>query len=511
MSDVSETAGELGISYDERSLAEGVLSNSQDELQITQRLCELLLRSQYGAAYLIANQQVAGGVSHPGTFLAQAIGALLYGSAAAAAEGRAALYKITDALSEQQQASFYSLLVQPVVPNLLGKMFYGGDSVGTLQLLDIVTAASPCLRPVFDLSASIEPVNLSAMRVRGAERARLINMLPAPPPHRRRRAVVAIRDLIFPQNPASRPHEAGPHIHAGLVSYGWNSVFCGLACRDAVEDYRLIAARCQDEQADLLLLDEQIFDSHFGWAVRGQMIAELRRALPSLQVVGVYLDAWILDPSLIREAVSILDAVWSPSPSQPVWQEATIAAKCIFSPPPFVIPKDVVLRKLIPQMFFGGAVMGYNWHRAFWLTAAEAAKLPIEKRLTDHASDGLPAMESSVGYMRELADATCVVNFSLRPDLSRIATGRSFETCLAGSLLVQEASPDMDYYFVAGEHYLEFTTFAELRAIARFLLDRPDEAEEIRSQGAAFARQRYNAYSIVGSLDRHLSALSDPN
>jgi hypothetical protein len=68
MSDVSETAGELGISDDERSLAEGVLSNSQDELQVTQGLCELLLRSQYGAAYLIANQQVAGGVAHPGLF-----------------------------------------------------------------------------------------------------------------------------------------------------------------------------------------------------------------------------------------------------------------------------------------------------------------------------------------------------------------------------------------------------------------------------------------------------------
>ena len=62
-------------------------------------------------------------------------------------------------------------------------MFYGGISVGTLQLLEVVTAASPCLRPVFDLSASVEPVNLSKMRVRGAERARLINMLPAPPSH----------------------------------------------------------------------------------------------------------------------------------------------------------------------------------------------------------------------------------------------------------------------------------------------------------------------------------------
>jgi hypothetical protein len=241
------------------------------------------------------------------------------------------------------------------------------------------------------------------------------------------------------------------------------------------------------------------------------MIAELRRALPSLQVVGVYLDAWILDPATIREAVSILDAVWSPSPSQPVWQEATIAPKCIFSPPPFVIPRYVVVRQLVPQMFFGGAVMGYNWHRAFGLTAAAAAKLPIEKRLANHVFDGLPAMESSVGYMRELADATCAVNFSLRPDLSRIATGRSFETCLAGSLLVQEASPDMDYYFVAGEHYLEFTTFAELCAIARFLSERPEEAEEIRTQGSEFARERYNAHSIVGTLDRHLAALSAAN
>ncbi len=507
MSDVSETAGELGISDDERFLAENVLSKSQDELQTTHGLCELLLRSHYGAAYLIAKQQVASGVAHPGAFFAQAVGGLLYCDTAAAVQGRAALYKISDALSAQQQASFYSLLVKPVVPNLLGKMFYGGNSVGTLQLLEVVTAASPCLRPVFDLSASVEPVNLSKMRVRGAERARLINMLPAPPSHPPRRAVVAIRDLIFPQNPGSRPHEIGPHIHAGLVAYGWNSVFCALACRNAAEDYRLIAARCVEEQADLLVLDEQIIDSHVGWAVRGQMIAELRRVLPSLQIVGVYLDAWILDPVALREAVSILDAVWSPSPSQEVWREATVATKCIFSPPPFVIPEDVAPRLLAPQMFFGGAVMGYNWHRAFWLTAAAAAKLPIETRLTTHASDGLPAMESSVCYMRELADATCVVNFSLRPDLSRIATGRSFETCLAGSLLVQEASPDLDYYFVAGEHYIEFTTFAELCAIARFLTEKPEEAEEIRMRGSNFARERYNAHSIVGSLDRHLAAL----
>ena len=60
--------------------------------------------------------------------------------------------------------------------------------------------------------------------------------------------MVAIRDLIFPQNPGSRPHEIGPHIHAGLVAYRWNSVFCALACRNAAEDYRLIAGRLVEDK-----------------------------------------------------------------------------------------------------------------------------------------------------------------------------------------------------------------------------------------------------------------------
>jgi spore maturation protein CgeB len=92
----------------------------------------------------------------------------------------------------------------------------------------------------------------------------------------------------------------------------------------------------------------------------------------------------------------------------------------------------------------------------------------------------------------------------MRPDQSRIVTGRTFEAILAGALLAQEANPDMDYYFVSGEHYLSFSTFPELRAIARFIAEHPDDAEHIRRTGNAYGKATYNDDKLIGHLDRRL-------
>jgi spore maturation protein CgeB len=92
----------------------------------------------------------------------------------------------------------------------------------------------------------------------------------------------------------------------------------------------------------------------------------------------------------------------------------------------------------------------------------------------------------------------------MRPNLSRILTGRFFETVLAGALLIQEETPEMDHYLVAGEHFLAFRTVSELRAIVRFIAEHPEQAEAIRRQGNAFARARYNDEALIASLDAHL-------
>jgi spore maturation protein CgeB len=93
----------------------------------------------------------------------------------------------------------------------------------------------------------------------------------------------------------------------------------------------------------------------------------------------------------------------------------------------------------------------------------------------------------------------------MRQDLTTfLVTGRSFEILAAGSLLVQEACPDMDCFFIAGEHYLPFSTFAELRGIVDFLRRQPEEAERVRRAGNAFYRARYHDDKLIGYLDHAL-------
>ena len=145
--------------------------------------------------------------------------------------------------------------------------------------------------------------------------------------------------------------------------------------------------------------------------------------------------------------------------------------------------------------------MGYNWHRGLWLGAAQHAGLPIDRQLSTHKPDGLPVLESYGNYLRRLADATGSVNFSMREDLSQTATSRTFETTLSGALLVEEWSPDIDYYYAAGEHYLPFSSFSELWSIIRFVEENPDQAEEIRRNGTRFAREKYGNANIIANID----------
>ena len=159
---------------------------------------------------------------------------------------------------------------------------------------------------------------------------------------------------------------------------------------------------------------------------------------------------------------------------------------------------------LNPKMLFAGSVSGFNWHRAFWLSACHHRGLPIEQKVSNHATDGLSALDSYRVYMQGLSASTSCINFAMRSDLTSIVTGRCFEVIVSGSLLVQEATPDMHYYFTAGEHYLEFSTFSELCAIARFITENKDEAEAIRRNGYDFVREKYGDDKIVGYIDEFL-------
>ena len=103
--------------------------------------------------------------------------------------------------------------------------------------------------------------------------------------------------------------------------------------------------------------------------------------------------------------------------------------------------------------------------------------------------------------MDRLAASGCSLSLAMRPDLSRVVTDRSIEALLAGTLLIQEATPDLDYFLVAGEHYLAFNSFADLREVAELVKTQPETLQAIRRAGHEFAVARYADDKLIGYLD----------
>lgn len=157
-------------------------------------------------------------------------------------------------------------------------------------------------------------------------------------------------------------------------------------------------------------------------------------------------------------------------------------------------------KPLVPSLYFRGDA---HWTRRLWFSAIHSSGLPFRKRLKKENP-----LEDNAAYMRDLYESTCCLSLTTLNwgalGWLRCISGRSFEIPLSGALLVQEYSPQMHRCFTPGEHYLEFTTIAELAAIVRFIAERPEEAEEIRRCGHAFAREHYSSDAIISQIDRYL-------
>lgn len=506
MSEIVETFLRLNAENDVDGLvryAQGIRDPDLLVHAVYQLIASGEVRPAYVAAMLLTNATIP----NPVVSVALAVGGLVFGNPEEEARGRNLLRSQMDRLDAENRASFYAAVVEPVFKRLLEGALKTADQGLVLRILEIMKDAAPRFRTMFAMQAPVPTLDVENLRRRGRESARLIDY-PSPPagmPRSVRRAVVAVRELFFPNLPWSRPLDLGPRLVAGMETYGWQTSFYGMKCLDLPADYRGIAEFCRHQQADLLVLDDNMIEAVYARPARAEMIAHLRRELPSLKIVSILFDTWVLDPVVLKESLAAVDCIWeTTSPSLELWKDPAFAGKLLHMQVPHAGNDSPPVPPLRPGVSFYGGVKGYNWHRAFWLAAASSLGLPIEKTLSSHASDGLPALASYALYMRQLAEAPCSLNLSMRSDQSCIVTGRCFETIITGSLLVQEATPDMEYYFVSGEHYLPFSSLAELRAVIDFIDKNRDEADEIRRCGNAFARERYNDDKLIGYLDRAL-------
>ena len=339
---------------------------------------------------------------------------------------------------------------------------------------------------------------------RGRENACLIiNPLPPPEaPRLVRRVLIAI-----PQQ-----RGIGLRLAVGMNSYGWQAEVYEHPNKQC--DCRVIVETCRQKNIDILVFDPGYFNAAKVDTYQ-EMRTQLRQDNPSLKVVCMFIDAYFkVDKPVLRAMADFYDLIlsyYSLEFHSLVHPEFTLFADKMLDG--FFFPcNDRNFgrpdKKLIPQMFFSGSVYAEIWPRALWLFASDHAGIPIKKKVNTFSYENtqykLSPLDDYAAYMRAFNEATCCFSTLMIEKRLRYLNFRSFEVPLSGALLIQEFSPLMHKFFIPGEHYLEFSTIAELSAIVRFITDHREEAEDVRRRGNEFAREHYRDEKIIGQLDHRL-------
>jgi hypothetical protein len=456
--------------------------------------------------------------------VALSFGGVWWGMPGQYERGVAQLRELSANLTFQERDTIYTLVVAPL---MVGMLQAKGEASAIQQLqqslLTIGKAVVPLLAAVFDDQAEIPRLTRASLQRQSAARRaeRLSFALPERPVQRRRVVLFMIDSYV-----AYRLEEA-------MRAYGWQ-VTLRLLQPDGEtggwplsELYEAILL-CQQVQAELFVIRfDQIMQ---GEQMARDLLALLRKRMPSLKIVALSLDVWTINRRLqgegevvlhdkVVEILALLDVFWlSDLPKLALWERPPFQGKVLRSPLPHaghVGPPDPPLQRTI--RYFGNRINPEYWYRAFWPLLTEQWQLPVQYQQHAFLDDkghynlvecaqtrGEQALQTYTQHKRALHAATLVMNMTRKPNLQCIVTHRSFEAPLNGALLVQEYTPEMHCYFTPGEHYLEFASLAELAAIGHFIADEPEAAEEIRQKGSAFARAHYNDHTLIGYLDRFL-------
>ncbi|MEO5351700.1 MAG: glycosyltransferase 61 family protein [Magnetococcus sp. XQGC-1] len=467
------------------------------------------VRPAYILAMLLANQ----GYKHTVIWTALALGGLLYGNSGENLRGMEELRAQAEALPAEQPFALYSSLITPLMHPFADPETYG-NNIHQTEIFAMLQAGVPPLRARFDWEEPPAACDLEQMRQRGRHGQHPVRH-PSPPPNTPRpprRVVLVARAAIFLyQTQWPRPLDLESRLASAMTRYGWQVSLCSIRCVDLAEDYRHILAACQQHQAEIAILDDDLLLSKkvenlsrltrplLHHSAHREMLTLLRTAMPSLKLVGLLSDTHSIAPPLLAETLALLDCVWDMAPTAPTtWQtDSPVEQKIIRMPPPLDADIDLLAHPLSPRLLFIGAETHYS---RLWMAAAEHLHLPIQNDLSSRLGK-LPVRDRQSLLRQALTQESCHLHLATHPSQSDPLPALCFESIRSGALLVAEYSPNMHHYFLPGEHYLEFTTLAELSGITRFITENRAAADEIRRNGARFAHQQYSDTQWIASLD----------
>lgn len=351
-------------------------------------------------------------------------------------------------------------------------------------LLQLLIAISPEL-----ILAHQKPINTVTSES-------LVNLEYADSIHLSVKGIVFSREFIY--GPGSRKHEFGHRIQTALASQGWQ---VGLLPADQIKIF----------SSDILYDFAMVDTAAYGDSVENlfEIVSHLKRFFRKVFVLNP--DPWDgFHNENLSKASDFIDYLWGFSAD---WE-------MVHSPPykdrvlvfPNVGGFDHLAGTVVADpdwnsctFNFTGSVEYHNINRIYWILEIISRNLNVDINISQVSHDDHLDREASLNlYAQKLASTNASLNMITRCDGSRILTGRSIEVISLKRLLIQEKCPAFKYYFVEGEHFLEFSCIDELATIHDFLRAHPAAAKTISQRGYQYYHEKYSCKKMVEHIQTFL-------
>jgi hypothetical protein len=473
---------------------------------------QLMCQERWRPAFILALWMEKNHAQSIFISLAVALGAILYAKPQDLERVLPRLRTQADSLQPKEWTALYNAIVHPALCKIVESFNQNPQYEPVVwQMVTFCCAYIPLFRSLIDPDAVPAPLQLATLRGQ-ANAADQRLQLPLPPqnqPRPVRRAICFMKDFYILHRIA----------HA-MNAYGWEAITYGTPewGINPLEDVVNLIKIARSQPIDLLVVyTDQLVATPLQTQSYHLLITQLRKLYPDLKVVSVSCDAWATRWGLvdgekarfrpdIHAIMAMVDTIWSSdSPNLALWEDPEFADKIFHAHIPHAGFAGSTATPFKPNMLYcGDVIYPDHWHRTLWLTAIRQLQLPVTIKPHLHPHSTLPLLESYAIHLQRLQEATCCLHFSRKQNLTCIVTHRSFEAPISGTLLIQEFTPDMHRFFIPGEHYLEFNSLADLRAIAQFIQEEPEQADAIRKRGHAFAHQWYSDEKLIGYLEQRL-------
>ncbi|MBF0428125.1 MAG: DUF563 domain-containing protein [Magnetococcales bacterium] len=520
----------LDANNDVKNLQVYVLKQSHDPQLLYTALCILLHRGRLASVGALAIPLFSTGYRDAISSLSLAIGGICYSFKKLIDNGTGMLHLVSEQLTESTRREIYDFYVVPAMMSALQSALDRGDRVWVAQCVEILRVYLPHFSEIFPDPASWGPPlaspSIEEMCRRGREQTHLrIGFLPLDMAlYKQRHVIVATKGYVSRGQTWPRPLSVEARLVIAMRAYGWDVELCRIPGFDINHDapvppidyplafqddnYCDIIPACRKHGADLLVFDDSlVIESGCTGSLsqpRKEMLNLLRMKMPELKIAVILFNPAELPEQFLREIAGTFDMVLDPtSPALETWKHQEFSHKVMHLPIPqgggrATLPK---LNRTFSSPVFAGSDTSY---RFFWYMAARQANLPIRLPQETCFSDDWLRIDEYVRFKQHMSMESCYLFVASGPHKDQPVSDSAFAAIMGGALLIHQASSHMRRFFTPGEHYLEFSTLAELGEIIRFITESPEEAERIRRAGYEFAHEHYSDEKLIGCLDRTL-------